>query len=225
MVTKLTNLISKEGYYVKSVVEHQPYRDDGRANVINHVWDIAGRWYEGVFPIDFDVNLRGEDLGDAGSGPLIGRTIAQVTVKGTYVNEAGLAQRKKIDERWDKLHGHVVDLLSTLALTTEGAHAITAGSGSRWNEDFVAGAGTEYNYDLRDAAFVQETEIVDAEIVDAPQARERQFSPNGTDAATELRRQQRSLVDALIAERISEETYREITARIDAELRKLGEYS
>jgi hypothetical protein len=225
MVTQLTNLIGKEGYYVKSVVEQLPYRDDGRANVINHVWDIAGRWYEGVFPIDFDVNLRGEDLGEDGSGPLIGRTIAQVTVKGTYVNEAGLPQRRKIDERWDNLHGHVIDLLSRLALTTEGAHAITAGPAGTSSDSFIPEAEVEYNYDLGGAAFAQDTVIVDAEIVETPQAEEQRYPQSGTEAATELRRQRRSLVDALIAGRISEDTYREIIARIDAELRALGENS
>ena len=50
-VAELTNAISADNtYYVKSVVEHPPYRDDGRPNVVNRVWDIAGQRYEGVFP-------------------------------------------------------------------------------------------------------------------------------------------------------------------------------
>jgi hypothetical protein len=210
-VTQLTNLISEEGYYVKSVVEHLPYRDDGRANVINHVWDIAGRWYEGVFPIDFDVNLRGEDLGDDGTGPLIGRTVAQVTVKGTYVHEAGLAQRKLIEERWEKLHGHVTDLLKSLAPFTENTAAIAAPSSAGWSGTF--------SQDDDYGPFEQDTVIVDAEVVEATPT-----ANNGrAGAGADLRRQRNALVDGLIAGRISEGTYREIVARIDAELRNLGE--
>jgi hypothetical protein len=217
-VTELTNLISKEGYYVKSVVEHLPYRDDGRANVINHVWDIAGRWYEGVFPIDFDVNLRGEDMGDDGSGPLVGRTLAQVTVKGTYVNEEGLAQRKKIEERWDELHGHINGLLERMAWGQERTRAIAAGPASEWSDAFTQGVAVDDDDDTQGMV------IVDAEVVETtPPVVDPPYRPGETAAGAELRRQRKSLVDALIAGRISEDTYREIVARIDAELRDLGE--
>ncbi len=217
-VTELTNLISKQGYYVKSVVEHLPYRDDGRANVINHVWDIAGRWYEGVFPIDFDVNLRGEDMGEDGSGPLVGRTLAQVTVKGTYVNEDGLAQRKKVEERWDELHDHITGLLERMAWSQGGTRAIAAGPQSGWSDEFTQVVAVDDDDDRPDMV------IVDAEVVEtAPPVADPSYHPGETAAGAELRRQRKSLEEALIAGRISEGTYREIVARIDAELRTLGE--
>lgn len=219
-VTELTNLISMEGYYVKSAVEHLPYRDDGRANVINHVWDIGGRWYEGVFPIDFDINLRGEDLGDIGTGPLIGRTIAQVTVKGTYVHEGELAQRKLIEERWEKLHGHVTDLLMRLNPATERTQAITSGSVGGWSNTFVQDVEAE-----GDDQFPQETVIVEAEVVETAPAADQPADAYRVDAAADLRRREQALVDGLIAGQISEEIYREGIARIDAERRNLGEQS
>lgn len=218
-VTKLTDLVSKEGYYVKSVVEHLPYRDDGRANVINHVWDIAGRWYEGVFPIDFDINLRGEDLGESGSGPSIGKTVAQVTVKGTYVNEEGLTQRRKIEEQWDKLHGHVIDLLKELAPATQGPRAIAVGTGSEWSQSFVQDIGTGDDYASGADLFGRDTEIVEAEVVETSPAEDRSGGRGGADQ----HRQRKGLIDALLAGRISEDTYREIVAQIDADLRDLGE--
>ena len=217
-VTELTNLISKEGYYVKSVVEHLPYRDDGRANVINHVWDIAGRWYEGVFPIDFDVNLRGEDLGDSGAGPLIGRTIVQIMVKGTYVHEAGLAQRKLIEERWEKLHGHVTDLLKSMAPATERTRAITTSATGGWSGAFVQDVNA-----AGDGPFAQDTLIVDAEVIETAPDADQPDDHHRADAGANLRQQRKALVEGLIAGRISEGTYLEIVARIDAELRKLGE--
>jgi hypothetical protein len=87
-VAELTNAISADNYYVKSVVEHPPYHDDVRPGVINRVWDIAGRRYDGVFPINFDINLRGEEVGQGTSNALSGRTAAQVTVKGAYAKRA-----------------------------------------------------------------------------------------------------------------------------------------
>jgi hypothetical protein len=216
-VTELTNLISKEGYYVKSVVEQLPFRDTGRPNVINHVWDIAGRWYEGVFPIDFDVNLRGEDLGDNGTGLSIGRTIAQITVKGTYVHEAELAQRKLIEERWQKLHDHVTDLLKSLAPVTESARAITAGAAGGWSDAFARDFEAE-----NDGPFAPGTVIVDAEVIETDPAVDQPGYDDRANAA-DLRRQRKALVDGLIAGRISEKTYQEIVARIDTELRELGE--
>jgi hypothetical protein len=191
--------------------------------VINHVWDIAGRWYEGVFPIDFDVNLRGEDLGEDGSGPLLGRTVAQVTVKGTYVNEAGLAQRKKIEERWDKLHGHVTELLKSLAPSTEGMRAIAAGAAGEWSDAFIQDVGADGDYDLGSEPFAQDTVIVEAEVIETSPASDRPYGQSMAEGTADLRRQRKALVDALLAGRISEDTYREIVARIDAELRDLEE--
>jgi hypothetical protein len=216
-VTELTNLISKEGYYVKSVVEQLPFIDDGRPNVINHVWDIAGRWYEGVFPIDFDVNLRGEDLGDNGTGRSIGRTIAQVTVKGTYVHEAELTQRTLIEERWGKLHGHVTDLLKNLSVT-ERARALTRGVTGGWSDVSAQDVEAE-----NDGPFAPGTVIVDAEVIETDWAADQGGDQDRADAAADLRRRRMALVDGLIAGRISEKTYQEIVARIDAELRELGE--
>jgi len=71
VITTLTDAISKDDYYVKSVIEHAPYRDDSRADVLNRVWDITGRFYTGVFPIDFDIHFRGEEIQGA-SGRVCG---------------------------------------------------------------------------------------------------------------------------------------------------------
>ena len=92
MITRLTDAISKDDYYVKSVVEHAPYRDDSRADVLNRVWDIAGRFYTGVFPIHFDIHVRGEEIPGA-SGASAGKTGVQVTVKGSYATGGNADQQ------------------------------------------------------------------------------------------------------------------------------------
>ena len=133
LVTELTNLISEAGYYVKSVVEHLPYRDDGRENVLNRVWDIGGRWYEGVLPVDFGINVRGEELGEDDSRGSIGWTIAQVTVHGSYVNDRELAQRAMIEETWKSLNDLVEGLLKRRSGGSNGVRAITAGGADEWS--------------------------------------------------------------------------------------------
>ena len=221
LVTELTNLISEAGYYVKSVVEHLPYRDDGRENVLNRVWDIGGRWYEGVLPVDFGINVRGEELGEDDSRGSIGWTMAQVTVHGSYVNDRDLAQRRMIEETWKSLHEMVEDLLKRRAGGSSGVHAITSG-GSGWSDPrqepspFV-GDGYPDPSD-RDAM------VVDAEIV-AEEPVVMRPSDGRSERAAELRRKQDDADDAVMAGRISEDLHRRLIDRIEAELRELGEQS
>jgi hypothetical protein len=217
-VTELTNLISEDGYYVKSVVEHLPFRDDGRGNVVNRVWDIAGRWYEGVFPVDFDINLRGEELGaDDGRG-LSGKTIAQVTVKGAYVNERELAQRAMIVQRWDTLHGHVTGLLGRRAGGDDGVRAIASAGLGGWGD--LAHGVTLGGGDANGERFDHDTVIVDAEIVEEPVVN--RIYDDRPERIAELLRKQSAADDAVIAGRLSEDNHRGIIARIQAELRELG---
>ena len=56
-VIDLTNAISADGYYVETVVETHPHHDF-RARIFKRRWDITGRWYEGVFPINFTATPR-----------------------------------------------------------------------------------------------------------------------------------------------------------------------
>jgi hypothetical protein len=60
-VIALTNAMSEEGYYVKHVIENPP-RSGRRADLVQRYWDIAGRRYEGVYPIDFHIILTGEEV-------------------------------------------------------------------------------------------------------------------------------------------------------------------
>jgi len=100
-VIDLTNELSEAGYYVKRVTENPP-RGGGRAGVVNRVWDIAGRQYDRVLPIDFHITIMGEEEyqdGDFYSSD--GNTTARLTVRGSYVNEAMEAKVKHV---WDQLH-------------------------------------------------------------------------------------------------------------------------
>ncbi len=59
-IVTLTNALSKT-YYVKGVVEHPPKTGAVRTHT-NRSWDVIGRHYEGVYPIDFHITLTGEEV-------------------------------------------------------------------------------------------------------------------------------------------------------------------
>lgn len=240
-VAELTNAISADNYYVKSVVEHPPYRDDGRPNVVNRVWDIAGRRYDGVFPIDFDVNLRGDEIGQ-GASTFSGKTVAQVTVKGAYAKgttaekeNAGDANGvganseessadeenvgdellKQIEETWVGLHDKVTQILANRAALATGSRAIAPPA-----TGIVLGEVIEQDGDsASDTVIVGGVEAVESEAVVV-----RSYDDSAHRLA-DLRNQRQAADEAVIAGRISEETYRGIVARIEADLNELKESS
>jgi hypothetical protein len=102
-VIRLTNDMSESGYYIKRVTENQP-GGSGRANLVNRVWDIAGRLYNGVFPVDFHITLTGEEEYQGGVWAHAGNTSAAITVWGSYVDAD---MERKIEGVWDTIRGKV----------------------------------------------------------------------------------------------------------------------
>jgi hypothetical protein len=114
-VALLTNNLSDEGYYVKRVVENPPQLG-AKAGVLNRFWDIAGRLYDGVYPIDFHLVLTGEEVHDGPS--LTGTTTARLTVRGTY---ATTEMEEKVVREWSQLWERIRSSLSSAAPGPHGA--------------------------------------------------------------------------------------------------------
>jgi hypothetical protein len=110
-VIELTNEMSNSGFYVKRVTENQP-GGGGRAELVNRVWDIAGRRYDGVFPIDFHITLTGEEEYRESIRGNAGNTSARITVWGSYVDSG---MERQIEGVWDTLHGKVIDKMKERA--------------------------------------------------------------------------------------------------------------
>jgi hypothetical protein len=98
-VIELTNEMSALGYYVKRVIENPP-RSGGRADHVHRYWDIAGRLYEGVYPIDFHMVLTGEEVHRGDVQPESGTTKVRITVKGAYTNDEMSA---RVEDAWKSL--------------------------------------------------------------------------------------------------------------------------
>jgi hypothetical protein len=111
-IVALTNAMSDEGYYVKRIIENPP-RSGVRANVVNRYWDIAGRRYDGVYPVDFHIILTGEEFHKGEIRASAGNTKTRTMVQGAYANS--LMEQHIVDE-WDRLHYIVVQTLKECAV-------------------------------------------------------------------------------------------------------------
>jgi hypothetical protein len=98
-VIALTNAMSEQGYYVKHVIENPP-RSGARADLVQRYWDIEGRRYQGVYPIDFHIILTGEEVHSGGIRPERGTTKVRIVVRGAYTDGEMAA---RIGEEWEVL--------------------------------------------------------------------------------------------------------------------------
>jgi hypothetical protein len=237
-VAELTNSISADDYYIKSVVEHPPYSDDGRPDILNRVWDISGRRYDGVFPVDFEISLQGEEVGPGVSSAFSGKTVAQVTVKGAHAkgivsepgndaesvndavtgsehpgaeDDAGDELLQRIEDTWIALRETVRRVLRGRAFV-DGSPALAAVP-----DDVVLGEVVEEGEETDSEAVVDGDVVEEATTVSGAEAKAAR--------AEDLRRQRQAAEDAFRRQWIPEQNYREIVADIAAELRELEESS
>lgn len=106
-VIALTNAMSEEGYYVKHVIENPP-RSGRRADLVQRYWDIGGRKYEGVYPIDFHIILTGEEVHGEGIRPESGTTKVRIVVKGSFTDHE---MDTGISDEWKRLRELTLETL------------------------------------------------------------------------------------------------------------------
>ncbi|MGH3977024.1 MAG: hypothetical protein ACRDS9_27450, partial [Pseudonocardiaceae bacterium] len=109
-VAVLTNVLSDGGYYMKRVVENTP-QPGAKNGVLNRFWDIAGRYYDGVYPIDFHLVLTGEEV--YGNPTPSGTTTARLTVRGSYATKA---MEDKVIQEWHRLWDQIRFALKSRAV-------------------------------------------------------------------------------------------------------------
>ena len=111
-VIALTNAIS-ERFYIKRIIENPP-RVGERANLVNRYWDIAGRYYEGVYPIDYHLMLSGEIIKGDELYPHSGMTKVSLNVQGAYANKE---MEETIENLWIQLSHLIRTTLEQLSKT------------------------------------------------------------------------------------------------------------
>ena len=133
-VITLTNEISKNDYYIKRIIENPP-RTGEQANRVNRYWDIAGREYDGVYPIDFHLVLSGETIKEENFRALSGITKVSLTVRGTYANEE---MKNKIESSWVRLCHIICTTLEQLTRTKSSTHESNLNQADRQTERIIA---------------------------------------------------------------------------------------
>jgi hypothetical protein len=113
-VIALTNAMSEEGYYVKHVIENPP-RSGRRANELQRYWDIKGRRYVGVYPVEFHIILTGEEVHGGGIRPDRGATQVRIVVKGAYTDDE---MEQKVRDEYKRLRDLTLDTLGRQNSTT-----------------------------------------------------------------------------------------------------------
>ncbi|MBL7182835.1 MAG: hypothetical protein ISS50_00125 [Anaerolineae bacterium] len=103
MVGRLIDDISQEGFYIKRVIENPARTSKAGAHVLNRFWDLAGRKYDGVYPMDFHLVLTGEEVYGREGRAQSGKTQIEVTVQGTATDETMKAQVGNLKEQLVRL--------------------------------------------------------------------------------------------------------------------------
>jgi hypothetical protein len=74
-------------------------------------WDIAGRRYEGVYPIEFHMVLTGEEIHRGGIRAVAGTTKVQIVVHGAYTDDQ---MKNRVDQEWKGLRALTRETLEGL---------------------------------------------------------------------------------------------------------------
>jgi hypothetical protein len=108
-VAQLTNALSEANFYIQWMVENRP-QTGATASVTHRYWDIGGRYYQGVNPVDFHLMVTGQQSSAYGAAGDC-QTAVSLTVKGAYVTEA---MRCEIVNVWRRLDNVVTKALAKL---------------------------------------------------------------------------------------------------------------
>jgi hypothetical protein len=112
-VAALTDALSGSDYYVKRVVENPGSNGPG-VDETRRYWDITGRHYWRLFPIEFRITLTGNEDG------VNGNTMVAVAVRGVYTDPdtntgtTDPAMKSIIEQTWQNLRDQTVTTLRSL---------------------------------------------------------------------------------------------------------------
>lgn len=115
VLAAITNAISEHNIYVKRIIENPPRTSKAGAHIINRFWDIAGRMYDGVYPIDFHMVLTGEEIHSRTSRFPIGKTQFDITVQGMTTDQE---MREQVYYLRDQLEEIIDDSLESFNIET-----------------------------------------------------------------------------------------------------------
>lgn len=98
-VIKLVELINNENIYVQRVIENPATTSLANAQTRNRYWDVAGRYYYGVYPIDFHLLITGKENYTDEELPTTGECSFEIKIHATVTTDAKLEEEVKAFER------------------------------------------------------------------------------------------------------------------------------
>lgn len=86
LLRNLLDRLVSEKIYVKEVVEEPPRASQANAQVRNHLWDVMGRAYLGVYPIEVHLTATGSEVYQDAPGSSGGQATVSLTIWGEALN-------------------------------------------------------------------------------------------------------------------------------------------
>lgn len=108
-VVHLTNALSEAGFFINWIIENPPHTGSA-ADITCRYWDVGGRYYQGVNPIDFHLIITGDQQGPE-SARLNCQTDINLSVKGAFIDDD---MRCEIVNVWSRLNDVLAEALDTL---------------------------------------------------------------------------------------------------------------
>lgn len=112
LIIELTDHLSKQGFYFKQTIENPESPSTRRAFAVNRYWDIEGRYYQGVYPIDVHLILKGEAALRPQEDGFVGEAQVEISVKGTVTNQD---MRNKVESVFQQLKHNTEHILEQVS--------------------------------------------------------------------------------------------------------------
>lgn len=110
-VSKLTEMLSGREIYIKRIIENPPSTGE-HARHHHRYWDIGGRVYDKIYPIDFHLVVSGEEGFRNRARIPCDTTHISLRVQGAFANSA---METSIVKVWDELHAGIDAVLGQQA--------------------------------------------------------------------------------------------------------------
>jgi hypothetical protein len=107
-ITNVTDRLSREGFYIKRIIENPSRTSKEGAHKINRFWDIIGRKYEDIYPIDFHFVVIGEEVTRQSSENVQGKLKVIINVHGLVTNDR---MKKQIEVVGNRLKGLIEKIM------------------------------------------------------------------------------------------------------------------
>lgn len=95
LINDLVRKLNGSKTYVQRVIENPPQTSFAHAAFQNRFWDIGGRTYDGIYPIDFHILIYGREEYRADDKPINGNVTFEISAHATIINDG---MKGKVDE-------------------------------------------------------------------------------------------------------------------------------